>query len=173
MGKRKLSREDEQGSILVMTLFIFLMICILMILILQLSVLEMRMSEYYFRSQQAQQLADAMLEQRCAEISQSLRSDYCDQQNLPTLPLGWREDWTEIATNEGEGRCQTRFMDVQTGPDYCCYKIIFTGCFENAQKSIEADLSFHFQNTFDSKQRFISRLFTDHGVITDYKIIYN
>ena len=90
--------DREQGSVMVTTLLIFSMVCILIMLIMQLSALEMHMSDYYFRTQQAQQLADATLEQRCAEISQVLKTDYIDSQTIPVLPLGWREDWTEVST---------------------------------------------------------------------------
>jgi len=163
----------EQGSIIVMTLLIFSVICILIILIMQLSALEMHMSEYYFRSQQAQQLADAILEQRCAEISQVLKTDYIDSQTIPALPLGWREDWTEVSTDEGEGQCQTRFLDFETGSDYCSYKIKCVGCFENASKSVEAKVTIHFENSYNTSQKFLYRTYTDNGIITAYKILYN
>ena len=165
--------DGEQGSVMVTTLLIFSMVCILIILIMQLSALEMHMSEYYFRSQQAQQLADAILEQRCAEVSQVLKTDYIDSQNIPVLPLGWREDWTEVSTGEGEGRCQTRFLDIETGEDYCSYKIKCVGCFENASKSVEAEVTIHFENAYNTNRKFLYRTYTDNGVITAYKILYN
>lgn len=173
MRIKEIVPNKEQGSIILMTLLIFSIVCILIILIMQLSALEMQMSEYYFRSQQAQQLADAILEQRCAEISQVLRTDYCDTQNIPVLPLGWREEWNDVSTNEGEGRCQTRFLDLATGPDYCCYKIMCMGCFENANKSVEAEVTFHFENAYNPGQKFLYRTYTDNGIITAYKILYN
>jgi hypothetical protein len=89
------------------------------------------------------------------------------------LPLGWREDWTEVSTDEGEGRCQTRFLDLATGPDYCCYKIMCMGCFENANKSVEAEVTFHFETVYNPGQKFLYRTYTDNGIITAYKILYN
>jgi len=170
---QKKSTAREQGSMLLMSLLIFFMVSILMMSIMQLSALEMYMSQYYYRSQQAQQLVDACLEQRCAEISQCLRSDYTITPDLPPLPLGWREDWMEMPVGDVQGRCQTSFVKLATGDGYCCYTIKFTGCFENATKTVVADLTFHYANNCDNDQAFLSRTYSDNGVITDYKIIYN
>ena len=171
MGKKNVTLEGEQGSIILMTLLIFFIICILMILIMQLSVLEMHMSKYYFRTQQAQQLADAILEQTCADINQHLRTDYCNSQTIPVLPLGWRESSTEVVTGSGKGQCHTRFLSLDSGSDYCRYKIKCVGCFENASKIIEAEVTFHFTNNCDAEHKSISRTFTDNGTITAYRII--
>ncbi len=165
--------DRQQGSIFVMTLLILSVICILVFLVMQLSGLEMHMSKYYFRSQQAQQLVDAILEQRCAEINQVLRTNYTDSQLIPELPLGWREDWTNVATSEGKGRCQTLFLGFNSGANYCSYKIMCSGCFENASKTVEAEVTIHFENTYDSSQKFLYRTYTDNGIITAYKILYN
>ena len=161
----------EQGNIVLMSLLVFFIVSILMMLILQLAVMEHHMSQYYFHSQQAQQLADAVLEQRCAEISRCLRSDYGDNAFLPALPLGWQENWSEIPTGISQGRCQTRFLANETGVDYCKYKLRCVGCFENAVKSVEADLTFHFTNTYDAEHNFLSREFIDGGEITSYQIL--
>ena len=171
MNKKIRDLNADQGSIILMSLLIFFIISLLSMLILQLSAMEMHMSRYYFRSQQAQQLADAILEQRCAEISQCLRSDYTDDQFLPALPLGWREDWTELSIGSGQGRCQTLFLSSEPGTGYCRYRLRCIGCFENATKSVEADLTFHFTNNYNSKQKFLSRTFLDKGEITSYKIL--
>lgn len=171
MMKKTRDLNIEQGSIILMTLLIFFIVSILLMLILQLSSMEMHMSQYYFRSQQAQQLADATLEQRCAEINQCLISNYTNDKFLPDLPLGWRENWTELSTGSGQGRSQTLFLTSETGTDYCRYRLECVGCFENATKSVEADLTFHFTDNYSSKQKFISRTFLDKGKITSYKIL--
>lgn len=163
----------ERGSIILLTLFIFFVVCILLILAMQLSALEMYMSEYYYRSLQAQQLADASLEQCCAEISQSLRKDYADIECLPALPLGWRGRWTDIPLAKEPGRCHAYFVSHAYGSDYCSYKVSFKGCYENASKSLEAELTFRFVETWDAQQEFMFRTYSDYGTITDYKIIYN
>jgi Tfp pilus assembly protein PilX len=173
MKKKDIIVASEQGSIILMTLLIFSIVSILILLIMQLSAQEMHMSEYYFRSQQAQQLADAILEQRCAEIVQVLKTDYNDSQTIPELPLGWREKCTNITTGSGEGQCQTDFLDIKTGPDYCSYKIKCVGYFENASKKIETIVTIHFEDSYNTSREFLYRTYTDNGVIASYKILYN
>ena len=163
--------HDEQGSIVLMSLLIFIIVSMLMMLILQLAAMERHMSQYYFRSQQAQQLADAILEQRAAEISLRLNSDYTDEELIPALPLGWQESWSELPTGTARGRCQTCFLAYETGTNYCKYRLHCVGRFENAVKSVEAELTFYFINNYDAEQKFVSRTFTNNGEITSYQVL--
>ncbi|HWQ76422.1 MAG TPA: hypothetical protein VN441_14005 [Syntrophomonas sp.] len=173
-----IASRSEQGSIILMTLLMFFVICLLMVLMMQLSALEMSMSQYYYRTQQTQQLADAVLEQTCAEINRCLRENFADTEDIPELPLGWREKETEFTTAAGTSRCQIRFLSMEAGENYSCYTIQCQVFFEKTDqqkpdKSVKAEVTFHFTTDYDPEGVFRHRTFTDGGVITSYKIVEN
>ncbi len=80
----------------------------------------------------------------------------------------------EMPVGDVQGRCQTSFVKLATGDGYCCYTIKFTGCFENATKTVVADLTFHYANNCDiTIRRFCPALIQTMGlsrIIKSYTI---
>lgn len=169
----------EKGSILFITLIIFITLNLMGMALVKIASLESKMSEYVYKSQQAQEAADGGIEWLSIRIFEELNNE--ENLSKPTLPvklLGDESIEVEMPTGAGEPKALIEKVEKygQTSvPDdinYCEYGFISTGIFQGARKIVEVKIVYSFLGGYyKNESDFISRIYQDSGEISSYEIL--
>ncbi len=179
MPRIKQVARSEGGTILLVTLMVFMLIGIMSASLIKTGFMEYKSSHFENMVLQAQQGADAAVEWGEELIYLELNQfDYLSLDELPAqLYSGNR------AMNIGNTGCSIMVGDIvkinELGqePNYCTYEFIASGLYNGARRQVKVQIIYHFSGgyeTIDSEGNavFVPREYLDRGKITSYQPYY-
>lgn len=175
----KMNRARERGSLMIVTLMVFVITGILALSLLTTGILEFRSSRWDGSLQQAQQGADGAVEWGLESIYWELnQSEYLDARELP-LQLVCGNTGLDIGLQE----CQAVFGPVvkisETGtePNQCVYGFTVSADYRGAGRTVEVEATYGFSGGYetireDGELEFVPRVYLDRGQISSYQYIF-
>ena len=158
---------SERGSVILMTMMVFLILSILAAAIVSAAGMEGKISHYAYRSEQAQQAADAGVEWARAEIYSRLEEQK-DQESLPDDPLDYATTM-EIGTEADKARIAfSEASLIKQSSQDCTYGFTSTGSFQGAKKAVTVQIRYSFTENRNTAGEFLSRTYRDRGRIMVY-----
>lgn len=175
----KTSAKSERGSIIIMTLMIFLIISVLGTTIVELGIMEYKTSRYELESQQARQAADAGVDWSVERIYSELsQPDNLIIEKLPTQ-LNCSNGTTTLAV--GEESCaitigNVKRVDPETMGDSCTYEFISAAIFEGARRAVQVRVIYNYSGGYDfpdseGNLSFMPRTYLNRGKIISCETI--
>ena len=159
----------NRGSITIIALIIFLALTVMGAAAIEISRAESLISNYYYKSEQAQQAADAGVDWAIERIYNQLL-DCSDDEDLPNsfpsanpeLPVG------EVKIKN------IRILSQQANQDegnYCAYSFECLGSYQKAYRHVKAIVEYTFAGGYMDSGDFLPRDYLDRGIISSYQII--
>ncbi|MEQ8201985.1 MAG: pilus assembly PilX N-terminal domain-containing protein [Syntrophomonadaceae bacterium] len=172
----KIYMEAESGSIMIVTLIIFMIIGVLALSLLNTGIMEFRSSRYDGNLQQAQQGADGGVEWGLESIYMELNQP----ENLVVYELPDHLACGNNGLDIGFQGCQASIGEVVkigeagTEPDQVVYSFTVFADYNGAHRGVEAEVTYGFSGGYeiigeDGEQEFVPRVYLDRGRISSYR----
>lgn len=159
---------NEQSNIMLTALIIFLGLSVLGTAVLVVSSMEMKMSNYAYEAEQAQQAADAGVDWTLEKIYGELQN-YLDEEELPgSLSLANPE--LNLGTVNIDNVTRLKQTSNTQGDNYCIYSFNCTGIYEGAAKIIKTAVKYNFTGGYMDGELLISRSYLNRGRIISYTV---
>lgn len=166
----------DDGTMMIITLLVFLFISIMSLSLVSTGFMEYKSSHFENMTLQAQQGADAAVEWGSELIDCELNQVEC--RSLDELPAQLSSgNRTMILGSDG---CNimvgdmVKINEISDEPSYCTYEFMAYGMYNGARKVIKVQVAHHYTGGYETSDGegnlvFIPREYLDHGQVVSYQ----
>ncbi len=167
--------NNQRGSVLIYSLLLLAFTAIIGFTMHNLAYMEIKMSLYEHRANQARELSEAAVLLTMEELFVILNNDYHDVQELPAS-IALQNYWASIL--DEDKILQTGVITlVGQNEDSCTYRFATNGIFQGAKKSLNVQVVFNFIENYNMipdidgnlQEVFSYREFLDRGMIISFE----
>jgi hypothetical protein len=168
LSAKREEKHSQDGNLVLTALIIFWALLVMGTAVIKISSMEIKMSSYAFKAEQAQQAADAGVDWVVEKIYRELQNHLADE----VLPEVFSFTGPDLHLGSVNIDYITRLNQTSNPEEenYCIYSVKASGFYAGAGKTVKVTVRYNYTGGYTNDESFISRNYLDRGRIITYKI---